>query len=184
MRPANSICESVITSEANVLNIGFGGSCHWCTEAIFQSIRGVQTVQQGWIASNGDDDTLSEAVLVRFDPASASQHLLIAVHLATHASTSNHSFRTKYRSAVYVFSEHQAEEAQESIARLQKDEQETYITRVLPFVTFKENSEDQLSYFLTRPNAPFCSTNILPKLSRLRENFPSHFIDLTSRCPS
>lgn len=181
--PVSSIDRPATTSEISVREIGFGGSCHWCTEAIFQSVRGVQTVHQGWISSSGADSTLSEAVLVRFDTAIASQHLLIAIHLATHASTSNHSFRTKYRSAIYVFSKHQAEEANESIARLQEEEEKRYITRVLPFVTFKENCEDQLNYYQTRPNAPFCLTNIIPKLTRLHEKFTTHFIDLASHRP-
>ena len=180
MMPMNPIHRPVTTSETGLREIGFGGSCHWCTEAIFQSVRGVRTVHQGWISSDGADSSFSEAVLVRFDPAVASQHLLIAIHLATHASTSDHSFRTKYRSAIYVFSDYQAEEAHESIARLQQDEEKTFITRVLPFVAFKENGEDQLNYYLTRPDAPFCSTHIIPKLTRLREKFPSHFIDLNS----
>ncbi len=166
--------------EMNTMEIGLGGSCHWCTEAIFQSVRGVQAVRQGWISSTSGDSALSEAVLVRFDPAVAPQHLLIAIHLATHASTSDHSFRTKYRSAIYVFSDPQAQQARESIARLQQEEKEPYVTRVLPFVTFEENRESQRNYYQTRPDAPFCSNNIAPKLARLRETFPFHFIDLTA----
>jgi peptide-methionine (S)-S-oxide reductase len=47
-----------------VSKIGFGGSCHWCTEAIFLSLKGVTAVKQGWIASDGQNSTFSEAVIV------------------------------------------------------------------------------------------------------------------------
>ncbi|WP_410479487.1 peptide-methionine (S)-S-oxide reductase [Pedobacter agri] len=43
--------------------IGFGGSCHWCTEAIFQSLIGVEKVDQGWIGSKRPNQELSEAAL-------------------------------------------------------------------------------------------------------------------------
>ena len=84
-----------------VETIGFGGSCHWCTEAIFQSLIGVETVQQGWISSKPPNETLSEAVLVSFNPNQISIEILIEVHLLTHSCTSEHSMRGKYRSAVY-----------------------------------------------------------------------------------
>ena len=44
--------------------IGFGGGCHWCTEAIFQALNGVESVEQGWISSLNPYDTFSEAVIV------------------------------------------------------------------------------------------------------------------------
>ena len=46
--------------------IGLGGSCHWCTEAIFNSIIGVQSVEQGWVSSIAPDETSSEGVIVHF----------------------------------------------------------------------------------------------------------------------
>ncbi len=81
--------------------VGFGGGCHWCTEAVFQSLRGVESVEQGWIKSDPPFDTFSEAVIVAFDTLVISLEVLIDVHLRTHASQVDHSFRSKYRSAVY-----------------------------------------------------------------------------------
>ena len=75
--------------------IGFGGGCHWCTEAYFQSLKGVEKVEQGWISSSAPDDAFSEAVIVYYNPAVIPLNILIAVHLHTHASTKNHSFLKK-----------------------------------------------------------------------------------------
>ncbi|WP_317040044.1 peptide-methionine (S)-S-oxide reductase [Flavobacterium tructae] len=88
--------------------IGFGGGCHWCTEAVFDFFKGVTNVQQGWIKSEAPDDTFSEAVLVDFDSRIIPLEVLIEAHLITHSSTSNHSMREKYRSAIYFFDRNEA----------------------------------------------------------------------------
>ncbi|MGJ8671076.1 MAG: peptide-methionine (S)-S-oxide reductase, partial [Oceanococcus sp.] len=46
----------------NHARIGFGGGCHWCTEAVFNALRGVEQVSQGFIKSDPPHDSFSEAV--------------------------------------------------------------------------------------------------------------------------
>jgi peptide-methionine (S)-S-oxide reductase len=115
---------------------GFGGGCHWCTEAVFLSLKGVQQVEQGWITSQPPYDAFSEAVIVTYDPAIITLADLIAVHLYTHASTSNHSMRRKYRSAVYWFNEEEETIVREIITSLQSQFNEPIITQVIPFSAF------------------------------------------------
>ncbi|WP_343065456.1 peptide-methionine (S)-S-oxide reductase [Arenibacter arenosicollis] len=80
--------------------IAFGGGCHWCTEAVYQSLKGVEVVEQGFVASKGEESFFSEAVIVHYDPKSIALKDLILIHLYTHKSTSDHSMRNKYRSAI------------------------------------------------------------------------------------
>ncbi|MFG1450993.1 peptide-methionine (S)-S-oxide reductase [Xanthobacter sp. V2C-8] len=44
--------------------VGFGGGCHWCTEGVFQALRGVTQVDQGFLQSMAPADTWAEGVIV------------------------------------------------------------------------------------------------------------------------
>lgn len=151
--------------------MGFGGSCHWCTEAIFQSLKGVKKVEQGWIGSKPPNETLSEAVLVMFDPQIITLETLIDIHLLTHSCTSAHSMRGKYRSAIYYFNAQQKKKATAAIITLQKGFAEPIITQVIPFKVFKLNEETYLNYYQKNPGKPFCETYISPKLNELRKRY-------------
>ena len=151
--------------------IGFGGGCHWCTEAVFQALLGVDMVEQGWIKSYPPFDTFSEAVIVTFDPDFIPLDVLIEVHLRTHASRADHSFRSKYRSAIYTFTSSQHFTAQEKIVDLQTDFDQQIVTNVLPFVAYKPSDERFQNYYLDDPDRPFCKTYIDPKLALIRQRF-------------
>ncbi len=151
--------------------IGFGGGCHWCTEAIFQSLMGVEQVEQGWISSESPHETLSEAVIVHYDPKQISLDTLIEVHLLTHSSKNRHSMSQKYRSAVYYFDREDKRIVESVIRDLGLATQEEYITQTLPFIDFRLNEDSKLNYYITDKDRPFCQTYIHPKLQRIREKF-------------
>jgi peptide-methionine (S)-S-oxide reductase len=161
-----------------IYKIGLGGGCHWCTEAVFQNINGVVKVEQGWISASGAEE-FSEAVLAHFDPEKISLKVLIEVHLLTHKSTSNHSMRSKYRSAVYAFSTKQQLESQKILKLLQKEFDDKLITRVYGFEDFKMSPEPYQNYFQKNPEKPFCKTYIAPKLQLLLKRFPKHVLEST-----
>jgi peptide-methionine (S)-S-oxide reductase len=150
---------------------GFGGGCHWCTEAVFSSLKGIELVQQGWIASDGENTSFSEGVLIEYDTRYITLETLIAVHLHTHSSTAQHSMRGKYRSAVYVFSTDDAADSLTAIQSLQKDFDKPVITQVLPYCDFRLNREDSLNYYYSDPERPFCENYINPKLKLLLQQF-------------
>ena len=152
-------------------NIGLGGGCHWCSEAVFQALRGVRQVEQGFIRSAPPDDAWSEAVVVRFDPGVIGLEDLIEIHLRTHASTSQHAMRAKYRSAVYVHSPQQAHEATAVVGKLQQRFSELLVTRVLSSAGFKSSEPRWLNYFEKNSGNQFCKRYIDPKLERLRAEY-------------
>ena len=154
--------------------IGLGGGCHWCTEGVFASLIGIATVNQGWIASRGENAELSEAIEVVFDPAVISLSTLVEIHLHTHASTSNHSMRGKYRSAIYVYNETQYNQAVNILNAHRADFDQPVITQVYPFKDFKTNKAELMDYFYTAPNRPFCQRYIHPKLTVLLARFSDH----------
>lgn len=155
----------------HISKIGFGGSCHWCTEAIFQSLKGVHKVEQGWIASQKEKSDFSEAVIVHFNPENISLETLIAVHLHTHSCTSLHSMRSKYRSAIYVFSPQQTMLSQDAIRVLQNEFDKPIITTVEQFYDFKLNQETYLDYYYKNPEKLFCKNIVTPKLRLLLQQF-------------
>ena len=154
-----------------IKKIRLGGGCHWCTEAVFATLTGVQNIEQGWIASKPPQDWFSEAVLVHYDPVIITLKDLIEIHLHTHSSTSNHSMRNKYRSAVYVFNDDDKTEAQQAIQDLQPQFEQPIITQVLPFSDFKASLPEYVNYYYSNPDKPFCTLYINPKLQLLRTKF-------------
>lgn len=156
---------------ADHLTLGLGGGCHWCTEAVFQSLRGVSAVQQGFIESVPPHETASEAVRLKLDEGEMSLEVLLDIHLRTHSSGSQHKMRGKYRSAVYVMDEEIGERCRAVLRQLAEERQGPVITKVLPLRRFILNDARFLNYQKTRPEAPFCKAYIDPKLALLRREF-------------
>ena len=157
-----------------IKKVGFGGGCHWCTEAYFQSLKGVEFVEQGWANSEFPENNFSEAVIVHYNPAIIPLEVLIALHLHTHSSTKDHAFRKKYRSAVYVF-DGSIDDYQKIISDNQKDFQEEIITKAIIFSQFKLNIESQLDYYTKNKDSVFCQRYISPKLEMIQKEFGNYY---------
>ncbi len=156
---------------ARQTKIGLGGGCHWCTEAVFQSLKGVEKVAQGYVASIDENSTFSEAVIVHFNPDIISLRTLIEIHLHTHKSTSAHSMRNKYRSAIYIFFKEQSHQANNILNDFQSEFNNQLITEIYPFSEFKPSREAIQNYYQKNPKKPFCKQFINPKLRLLQEKF-------------
>ncbi len=156
------------------LKIAFGGGCHWCTEAVFQSIIGVDEVDQGYVASDGENSSFSEAVVLTYDPQAIELKILIEIHLRTHKSASKHSMRKKYRSAIYVYNEFQNDAVNKILHDCQSSFSSNLITVVLPFREFQPSRADIKNYYFKNPEKPFCERFIDPKLILLLEQFKTY----------
>lgn len=147
--------------------LGLSGTCYWCTEAIFQSLNGVEAVEQGWISSIGEDDWFSEGIIVTFNPELISLKNLIDVHLHTHSSTKNHSMRDRYRSGVYAIKPKQLSEIADALMVLQSEFTEKLITQAYAFNLFKPSADEMQNYYYKDTERPFCQNIITPKLNKL-----------------
>ncbi|MEA3388301.1 MAG: peptide-methionine (S)-S-oxide reductase MsrA, partial [Pseudomonadota bacterium] len=101
------------------------GGCFWCTEAVYQNLRGVTSVESGYIGGSLPDPTYeqvcsgstghAEAIRVTFDPDVISYADLLDIFFATHDPTTlnrqGNDIGTQYRSAIFPHSPEQAEQA-------------------------------------------------------------------------
>ena len=156
---------------AKMAKLGFGGGCHWCTEGVFQALRGVAQVDQGFVQSDAPADTWAEGVIVTFNLSVIQLATLSEVHLRTHSATRARSPRGKYRSAIYIFEDCQRHEAEMAIARFAAESAKAVHTLVLPFRGFRASEERYQNYYRTDPSRPFCRRYIDPKLDDIRRHF-------------
>ena len=138
-------------------------------------LDGVHRVEQGWIASSSPYEGPSEAVIVHYDPKIITLSVLLDVHLQTHSATGAHSFRGKYRSAVYYYCEDQRKAAESILQKLSRKFDDPLVTKVLPFVKFTASLPEHRDYYRTDPERPFCRRYIKPKLERLQTVRPELF---------
>lgn len=157
-----------------MLKVGLGGGCHWCTEGVFQALRGVTQVDQGYLQSEPPADTWAEGVVLTFDPSTISLGMLAEVHLRTHSSSRARSPRGKYRSAIYIFEPGQRAEAERTVRRFAEEAAKTIHTQVVPFVDFLPSQERYQNYYRNDPNRPFCRRYIDPKLDLIRREYAEH----------
>ena len=157
-----------------LIKIGFGGGCHWCTEAVYLSLKGVVNVEQGFIAQKEGASSFSEAVIVTYNTLEIGLRELIEIHLHTHKSTSEHSMRTKYRSAIYTFDETMYDLSTLYLRELQLDFEQKIITQVYSFKEFKYSNKEFQNYFYSDPEKPFCKTYIKPKLKLILQQFSKY----------
>jgi peptide-methionine (S)-S-oxide reductase len=164
-----------------IKEIGLGGGCHWCTEAVFQSLRGVFNVKQGFVASEAPYDAFSEAVIVAYAPKEISLSDLVLIHLLTHESTAVHRLRQKYRSAIYTLDPEDEKDLEQIWDGLQLAFSAPLITMVLPFKAFRPSNANFQNYYRSDPDRPFCKRYIDPKLQLLRHAFAEQVTTTSKR---
>ena len=109
-----------------------------------------------------------------FDPSEVGLSTLVDIHIQTHAAFSNHSMRSKYRSAVYTFDERSRNEAKAGLDRVAKIVGKAPTTKVLDFVDFKPSDPRFHNYYKEGADRPFCRAYIHPKIAKLKKIFPDY----------
>lgn len=165
----------------------FGGGCFWCTEAVFDELRGVISVVPGYAGGSVKNPTYeqvctggtghAEVIRIEFDPAQIAFKDLLTVFFATHDPTTlnrqGNDVGTQYRSAVLYADDNQKREAEAFIKEL--NDSKTFgkpvVTTLEPLGEFYEAEQYHRKYFANNPFQPYCQYTIPPKLQKLHKQF-------------
>ena len=162
------------------------GGCFWCTEAVYQNLKGVSAVESGYIGGERPNPTYeqvcsgttghAEAIRVSFDPDVISYADLLDIFFATHNPTTlnrqGNDVGTQYRSAIFPHSPEQEAEAKAAIGRAQPDHADAIVTTIEPDGPWYP-AEDYHQQYWDRvgDRNPYCMAVIPPKLAKLRKGF-------------
>jgi peptide-methionine (S)-S-oxide reductase len=165
----------------------FGGGCFWCTEAVFNELRGVRSVVSGYAGGSVKNPTYesvcggqtghAEVIRIEFDPAELLFRDLLTVFFATHDPTTlnrqGNDVGTQYRSVILYANEEQKQEAQNFISELEaaKTFNQPIVTTLEPLTDFYRAEEYHQNYYANNPYQPYCQYMIPPKLSKLQKRF-------------
>jgi peptide-methionine (S)-S-oxide reductase len=167
----------------------FASGCFWCTEAVFQRLRGVMSVLPGYAGGSQDTATYeevstgatghAESAKIEFDPAQISFRDLLEVFFATHDPTTlnrqGNDVGTQYRSAIFYVDDEQRQAAEAIIKELtdEKAFQNPIVTEVRPLDKFYPAENYHRDYYNNNTNQPYCQFVIAPKLKKFKEKFAS-----------
>ena len=170
------------------------GGCFWCLEAVFDELKGVESVESGYMGGKTPNPTYeqvcsgasghAEVVRVTFDPEVLSYRDLLSVFFTIHDPTTQdrqgNDVGTQYRSAIFHHSEEQKRIAEEVVKRItdEKIYRAPIVTQITPASQFHIAEEDHQEYFQRVGAAnPYCSYVVAPKVAKFRK----HFVDRLKR---
>jgi peptide-methionine (S)-S-oxide reductase len=162
-----------------------GGGCFWCLEAVYQEMKGVESVVSGYMGGQVPNPNYQqvcggrtghiEIVQVTFDPEIVSYRDILEVFFAIHDPTTRdrqgNDVGEQYRSVIFYHSDAQREAAEAIIRELEADRvfSNPIVTQVRAADVFYPAEDYHQNYFRDHPNQPYCSFIISPKLKKFRE---------------
>lgn len=170
------------TLPENTEVITLGAGCFWCTEAVFQQIRGVLSVTSGYMDGHVKNPTYeqvcggatghAEVTQIVFDPHAVSLAKVLEtfwhMHDPTTLNRQGADSGTQYRSAIYYHADAQREIAETSKAEAAKELTDPIVTQVAKATEFyPAESYHQEYYRLNKNQNPYCRAVITPKLKKL-----------------
>lgn len=172
---------------SDVQKITFGNGCFWCTEAIFQGVRGVNKVESGYMGGltknptymeicNGDTGH-AEVIRLEYDTSEVTLEELLLIFFKTHDATTlnrqGNDVGTQYRSAIFYYTDEQKAAAEAMIAKLTDEKvfDKPIVTEVTRASEFYKAEDYHQNYFTDNPNKPYCAFVIQPKLNKFAKEF-------------
>ncbi|MBK0380452.1 peptide-methionine (S)-S-oxide reductase MsrA [Mucilaginibacter segetis] len=171
----------------NIQKITFGSGCFWCTEAIFQNVKGVSKVESGYMGGHTQNPTYmeicngdtghAEVISLEYDADAVSFEELLLVFFKTHNPTTlnrqGNDVGTQYRSAIFYYTDEQKQQAEAMVKKL-TDEQvfdKPIVTEITPASEFYKAEDYHQNYFSDNPMKPYCAFVIQPKLNKFAKEF-------------
>ncbi len=171
---------------SNLATATFGNGCFWCTEAIFQQLKGVESVASGYSGGSVKNPSYrevcdgttghAEVLQVLFDPTVISYEKLLQVFFTTHDPTTLNrqgaDVGTQYRSAIFYHDEAQrdiAEQVKKAFAPTIWDD--PIVTEITAFDKFYKAEDYHQNYFNDNPGQGYCRIIINPKVEKFRKEF-------------
>ena len=165
----------------------FGNGCFWCTEAVFQRLKGVHTVVSGYTGGKVPNPTYqqvgtgmtghAEAVQITYDPTVISYDQLLEIFWKTHNPTTlnrqGHDVGTQYRSAIFYHDDEQKKVAEYYKKKLSdaKAFTDPIVTQIVAFDKFYPAEGYHQNYFNLNRRDPYCKMVIHPKVEKLQRVF-------------
>jgi peptide-methionine (S)-S-oxide reductase len=165
----------------------FGNGCFWCTEAVFQRLKGVEIVQSGYAGGHVENPTYeqvctgntghAEAIQITYDPAKITFEELLEVFWKTHDPTTlnrqGNDIGIQYRSVIFYHNEEQRKLAEEYKRKLDAEKiwKDPIVTEIVPFTNFFVAENYHQNYYNRNGYQPYCVFNIRPKVAKLEKIF-------------
>ncbi len=169
------------------------GGCFWCLEAVYDELKGVESVESGYMGGRTPDPTYedvcsgdtghAEIVRITYDPKVVSFAELLQVFFVIHDPTTlnrqGNDVGTQYRSAIFYHSPEQKTQAEAVIANIEgaKLFDDPIVTEVVPASTFYIAEAYHQEYYARNPNQSYCAFVVRPKVAKFRK----HFVDRLKR---
>ena len=165
----------------------FGEGCFWCTEAVFERLKGVKSVVSGYSGGTVANPTYEEVCTgttghaetcqIIYDPNEISYQELLIVFFRTHDPTSLNrqgaDVGTQYRSVIFYDNDKQKELAE--FAKKKINEEKLYdkpvVTEITPFKVFYKAEDYHQNYYDKNPNQGYCAFVIAPKVEKFEKLF-------------
>jgi peptide-methionine (S)-S-oxide reductase len=163
------------------------GGCFWCLEAVYDGMKGVHSVESGYMGGRSASPTYeevcsgetghAEVVRVTFDPAAVSFEELLEVFFVIHDPTTlnrqGNDAGTQYRSAIFYHTPQQKAAAEAVIARLTAAKlwSGKIVTEITPASTFHMAERYHQEYYARNPYQPYCQAVVAPKVAKFRKHF-------------
>jgi peptide-methionine (S)-S-oxide reductase len=175
-------------AQAELQTATLAGGCFWCLEAVFEQMRGVESVVSGYIGGTLPDPDYeavcsgtsghAEAVQIVFNARQTSFGELLTVFFSIHDPTTRNrqgnDIGTQYRSAIFYHSEAQRTEAAVLIAEMEEKRvwPAPIVTEMVDAPVFYPAEDYHQHYFARHPEQGYCQFVVVPKLEKFHTHFP------------